>query len=40
MVMKRQWIFGLCAVGIVALCFAAAFIEGANLAYAAMETPY
>lgn len=38
LVMKLQWIMGLCAVGVVALCFAAAFIEGANLAYAAMGT--
>jgi len=33
--MKQQFILGICATFIVALCFAAAFIEGANLAYAA-----
>ena len=35
MVMKFIWVMRACAAAIIALCFAAAFLEGANIAFAA-----
>jgi hypothetical protein len=35
--MKQQWVLGVCAFAIVALCFAASFLEGASIAFAAAE---
>lgn len=32
-IMKSLWIIRACAAAIVALCFATAFVEGANLAF-------